>query len=205
MKIANQLQSSAGTLWSNFKAAWGESRIVKIANQLQSSAGTLWSKFKTAWGTRTLSIKNKLATSAATLWNNLKSGWSNKSLSLKVTYSTNVSALKKAVYKALGLAGWPTLQFAARGGIVRSATLLGNTLVGEAGMEAIVPLENHTEWMDKVAQRLASQLNGSRESTSGQPILVQVVLDGRVVGQTAVDYINGQARANGVHPLGAYL
>lgn len=204
VKIGNSLKNAAGTLWSTFKAAWGDSHAVKIINTLQSAAATLWSSFKAAWGTRTVSIQNKLATSAATLWNNLKSGWANKTLSLTVTYSTNVSALKKAVYKALGLSGWPTLKFAARGGIVSSATLMGNTLVGEAGMEAIVPLENHTEWMDKVAQRLASQLNGGSGS-SRQPVIVQVVLDGRVVGQTAVDYINHQARANGVHPLGAYL
>lgn len=203
--IGNSLKNAAGTLWSGFKEAWGDSHAVKVINTLKSSAATLWSSFKAAWGSRAVTIQNKLATSAATLWNNLKSGWKNKSLSLKVTYSTNVSALKKAVYKALGLSGWPTLKFAARGGIVSSAALMGNTLVGEAGMEAIVPLENHTEWMDKVAQRLASQLNGGGERAVRQPLMVQVVLDGRVVGQTAVDYINHQARANGVHPLGAYL
>lgn len=42
----------------------------------------------------------------------------------------------------------------ATGGIVNSATLFGNSLIGEAGKEAIVPLERNTEWIDNVASRL---------------------------------------------------
>lgn len=201
--VTDKLKNSAFELWSSLKSTWGE-RSLSIRNYLQSSAAALWSGFKTAWGSRVLSIQNKLATSAATLWNNLKSGWKNKNLSLTVTYSTSVGALKTAVYKALGLAGWPSLKFAARGGIVPAASLFGSTLVGEDGMEAIIPLERHTEWMDRVADRLAAKLEGGSGRQSA-PMVVQVVLDGRVVGQTAVDYINRQARAGGVHPLSAYL
>ncbi len=47
----------------------------------------------------------------------------------------------------------------ARGGIVDGATLIG---AGEAGREAIVPLERHTEWMDDLARRVARALGGAR-------------------------------------------
>ncbi len=44
-----------------------------------------------------------------------------------------------------------------RGGIVDGATLIG---AGEAGREAIIPLERHTQWIDAVAGRLAELLEG---------------------------------------------
>ena len=43
----------------------------------------------------------------------------------------------------------------AKGGIVDGATLIG---AGEAGREAIIPLERHTQWIDAVAGRLARLL-----------------------------------------------
>lgn len=46
----------------------------------------------------------------------------------------------------------------AKGGVVSSATTL---IAGEAGREAIVPLENNTGWLDMVAARIAESINGS--------------------------------------------
>ena len=43
----------------------------------------------------------------------------------------------------------------AAGGIVTSPTL---AMVGEAGKEAIMPLENNTEWLDKLADKLANKM-----------------------------------------------
>ena len=50
--------------------------------------------------------------------NGLKNAFSAKKLGLNVTYDTNVGSVKKAVYKALGLQGWPKLSFLAQGGWV---------------------------------------------------------------------------------------
>lgn len=44
----------------------------------------------------------------------------------------------------------------ARGGIVDMATI---AMVGESGREAVIPLENNTEWIDKFATAIASKLN----------------------------------------------
>ena len=43
----------------------------------------------------------------------------------------------------------------ATGGIVSSPTL---AMVGEAGKEAIMPLENNTEWLDQLADKLSSKM-----------------------------------------------
>ena len=52
-----------------------------------------------------------------------------------------------------------SIQWYAKGGIVDGATLIG---AGEAGKEAIVPLERHTEWIDAVAMKIAALLGNEK-------------------------------------------
>lgn len=52
------------------------------------------------------------------------------------------------------------VQWYAKGGVVDGATLIG---AGEAGKEAIVPLERNTEWIRMVAKGLADELFGDGE------------------------------------------
>lgn len=70
------------------------------------------------------------------------------------------------------------------GGIVNNPGRGVPLTAGEAGREAILPLDNNTEWMDVLAMKLAN-LGGS----SGG--IVQVVIDGKVVAQ-AVNKANRQ-------------
>ena len=64
------------------------------------------------------------------------------------------------IAKLLGIGAIPHLaiQWYAKGGIVDGATLLG---AGEAGKEAIVPLERNTEWIDMVAKGIIDGLTGN--------------------------------------------
>lgn len=206
VSIANSLANTASTLWTKFKESWG-SRAVSITNSLANTAGSLWTAFKKGWGTRAISITNTLKNTASSLWENFKKSWSTKSLGLKVTWvTTGLSALQSAVSATLfGGKGWPKLAFAARGGIVDKATLFGNLVAGEDGKEAIIPLENHTEWIDKVAERIGQRVSGNSASSQPVTINVTVTLDGKVVGKSVVNYVNGEARRTGVHPLAAYI
>lgn len=79
----------------------------------------------------------------------------------------------------------------AKGGIVDSATL---AVVGEQGKEAVVPLENNLEWLDKLAGMLNDRMGGS-----SKPIVLNV--DGKRFGEIAVDSINGITRQRGSIPL----
>lgn len=85
----------------------------------------------------------------------------------------------------------------ARGGVFDKPTLFtsGGRLggLGEAGAEAIVPLENNTEWLDKIADRLSDKLGGGRN------IVLQV--DGKTFGQISVDSINALTKQTGNLPL----
>lgn len=85
----------------------------------------------------------------------------------------------------------------ARGGVFDKPTLFtsGGRLggLGEAGAEAIVPLENNTQWLDKIADMLSDKLGGGRN------IVLQV--DGKTFGQISVDSINALTKQTGNLPL----
>lgn len=80
----------------------------------------------------------------------------------------------------------------ARGGVFEKPTIMsyGNSLqgLGENGAEAVVPLENNTEWLTKIADMLSQRMDG-------RPIILTV--DGKVFGQTAIRTINENTKSTG--------
>lgn len=191
--ILDVLRNGAAVLWNGFSALWG-SPAAGITDFLCNGASVLWANFSALWGSRAVSIVNTLKNSAASLWEQFRSGWAGRTLGLKISYNSNVGGVKKAVYRALGLSGWPRISFAARGGVFRSATL---TMLGEAGTEAVVPLENNTGWMDVMAQKLGDRMGG----TGGGSITVPVYIGGEKLAETVVNVLNAQTRCTGVNPL----
>lgn len=79
----------------------------------------------------------------------------------------------------------------AHGGVFDTPTLFSHNGsiggLGENGAEAIVPLENNTEWLDRIAERLGAG--------SSRPIILQV--DGKTFAETSVDSINALTRQTG--------
>ena len=81
----------------------------------------------------------------------------------------------------------------AKGGVFDKPTLFpyGNGSIGglgEAGAEAVVPLENNTKWLDKIAEKLSAK-------QGNKPIVLEV--DGKVFAQTSIDSINQLTRQSG--------
>lgn len=74
----------------------------------------------------------------------------------------------------------------AKGGVVDSATI---AMIGEAGKEAVVPLENNTEWMNLLADKIASRSN--------TPSKIVLMLDGRELGWASIGAINNITRQTG--------
>lgn len=69
----------------------------------------------------------------------------------------------------------PSIPYLAKGGIINQPTL---AMVGEAGKEAVMPLEKNTDWIDKLADKISSRIGaGGREK-----INVNVVLEGDAAG-----------------------
>lgn len=69
----------------------------------------------------------------------------------------------------------------AKGGIIDSATL---AVVGEQGKEAVVPLENNLEWLDKLSGMLAERMGGAGST----PIVLEV--DGKTFAETSINTMN---------------
>ena len=88
----------------------------------------------------------------------------------------------------------------AKGGVFDNPTLFGYGGgiggLGENGAEAVVPLENNLEWLDKLAGMLDDRMQGNGKST---PIILQV--DGKTLAQVSVDNINKLTRQTGKMPL----
>jgi phage-related protein len=84
----------------------------------------------------------------------------------------------------------PQIPLLAKGGVVDSATL---AMIGERGKEAVVPLENNTEWMDKLAEKLAARTSA--------PSRIVLTLDGKELGWANINSINSITKQTGSLPL----
>ncbi len=78
----------------------------------------------------------------------------------------------------------------ARGGIVNNPGRGVTATVGEAGAEAVLPLENNTDWMDALAERLASKI-GAGDTT------VVLKLDSKTLSKEVIKATNRRAYLTG--------
>ena len=110
-------------------------------------------------------------------WTDLKNWWSKLELpafKIKKPHlswtSTPATGWIANVLKTLGLpTSLPKLnvQWYAKGGIIDKASLIG---AGEAGKEAIIPLERNTEWISRVAHEMREQASRQNASPFGGDI-----------------------------------
>lgn len=80
----------------------------------------------------------------------------------------------------------PLIPKLATGGIVTSAT---HAVIGEAGREAVLPLDNNTEWMDALADRIASR--------NKAPSTIVLKVGERELGRATIDAINSNTMQTG--------
>lgn len=85
---------------------------------------------------------------------------------------------------------FPHLNLLATGGIVTSPTL---AVVGEAGPEAVMPLQNNTEWIDM----LADKINSSPNSSTGQPVNLTVQIGEDKIATKLINLINEKTQMSG--------
>ena len=78
----------------------------------------------------------------------------------------------------------------AEGGIA-TRSILAN--IGENGREAVLPLENNTQWMDKLADKIASRNSG--------PTRIVLSVDGKELGYATIDSFNKIYKQTGTLPL----
>ena len=131
-----------------------------------------------------------------------------KNIGLNVTYSTWVSADNEKVYKALGLPGFPYLNWYtyAEGGfpsvgemfIAREA---GPELVGQIGKKTAVA--NNDQIISGIESGVYRAMVAANSTSSGGTQTIRIIneIDGDVVGEKVIKYHNGKVMQTGASPL----
>lgn len=164
----------------NLKNSWinkANTMSSKVGGQLSTIAdlGTWGDKInalKTAWSDKSAFFKaTTTAMSSIETWKNkitdLYNAWKGKSVDFSIKFSAAADDLKKwidsnvfskirSVFRKVPILKDYVDKIAfARGGIVTEAT---NAIIGEAGTEAVVPLENNTGWLKKISNMMLDGL-----------------------------------------------
>ena len=172
-QFTTSVKNDATTWWSNTKTYWSGKvgAVQQFTTSVKNEASTWWSNVKTWWSGKvgTLSVGVSILNQASTWWSNVKSWWSEKAGNLTTTLNVKTPHIKinwgtvTAFGKSFDYPKGFNLEWYAKGGILDGAQIfgmLGNNFLGggEAGREAVLPLESHTEWMDTLAEKVRSGL-----------------------------------------------
>lgn len=219
----NSISTAASNAWGKLKngakSAWEgiKSVFVSIPNWFKEKFQSAWQKVKdvfSAGGQIFNGIKEGIVNAFKTVVNAIISGINTvvaipfNAINKVLNTLRNISILGVSPFGWISTFSVPQIPLLARGGIVNDPTL---AMIGEHGQEAIIPLENNTEWMRKIAQEMATELRASNDSmmedirATLHAILanmgVDIVLsDGviagrvdRILGQTAMRKMRGNA------------
>lgn len=191
--VWESIKSKIVSIWDGIKSS--------ISNAINNVKSTISSGFNSALSTAT-SIFTSIKTTITNIINGARDTVKNAIDKIKsfFNFSWSLPKLKMPHIKISGSfslippsAPKFSIEWYANGGVFDFPTLFGYGRgkiggLGENGAEAIVPLEKNTEWLDKIADRLASKLGNNT-------VIMEV--DGKVFGQVAVDSINGLTRQTG--------
>ena len=203
--IVQPIKNAFSGMWDNLKNG-AKNAWTGIKNAFGSVATWFKDKFSQAWN----NVKNIFSTGGK-IFTGLKDGIANV---FKTVVNGIIGGINKAIAvpfnainkmlnsirnaEFLGIAPFkgmwkqnplsvPEIPKLARGGIVDSATI---AMIGEQGKEAIVPLENNTEWIDKLASKINAPANG-------KPVKVVLNVDGKAFAETSISTINDLTRQTG--------
>ncbi len=189
--------------WNAVTEWWGEKKLsVKTAVEgIRGKAEEKWNAATEWWGERKLSVsttvenlKNKLIRS----WNTAKTWWSKNvklsipKLNFHVEYNNKVTGVKKAIVKALGLSGWPSLKFYANGGFPDMGQLFvarerGAEMVGNIGGKTAVA--NNDQITTAIAAAVGPAVYDAMMSAMANGDSGQINLNLELGGQKITDYV----------------
>lgn len=198
--------------WNGIKNAWGsvKSWFSGVWDGIKNVFGNVSDWFKNVFTNAWTAVKNVFSTGGK-IFDGIKDGILN---GLKTVINGIITGINKVIavpfnglnsalktIKNIEIVGikpfsWistisvPQIPKLAKGGIVDEATL---AVIGEKGREAVVPLENNTEWMDRFIDKLLARSNGQAT------FIFQV--GETELGRAAARGINNITRQTGTIPL----
>ena len=158
-----------------------------------------WDQLQSKITDKLAGLKTSVTQAAAKIKNAFSFSWSLPRL--KVPHlSIDWQETGSAFARFFGVSAIPhiNVQWYAKGGILDGAQIfgrMGSSLLGggEAGREAVLPLDRNTEWMDRIADRVVSRLGTSGDVNA----TINLVVDGRVLVKYVIQGLRAQARASG--------
>lgn len=190
-----------------FTASYWSTKFESIRSAASSKMEAVKTTFKNAWSSLTSWFSSSVAPKFTV------TNWTNKFSSIK-TAAKNVfngvisvietainSIIKKLNTVSFSIPSWVpkvggksfginlrtiSIPRLAEGGIAVSSTLAN---IGEKGKEAVLPLENNTEWMDTLADKIASR--------NQAPTKIVLEVDGRELGWASINNINNITKQTG--------
>lgn len=202
-KVITPMGEGFSALWEKIKEVFSP-----VVSWFSEVFGKAWSAVKnvfSTWGEFFSGLWTKIKNTFSKLGSSIGSAIGD---AVKSGINGVISMIENTINKAIGLINGAidlinklpgvsvskinklTLPRLAKGGVVDTATI---AMIGEAGKEAVVPLENNTEWMDKLADRLAQR--------NGTPSKIVLTLDGKELGWANINSINNITKQTGSLPL----
>ena len=171
-----------GTIEKTFndaKETWKSITSGEAVKTLKTKLDSAWNSIKEKWD----SIKSKAAT--------LTLSFSVASKSIKTWINDNVIKKINNAFDKTSLLSWINVPYLAHGGIVNGAT---TAVIGEAGAEAVIPLERNTGGIQKIAQRL-SQFMGNDANEEVSDMLMTIITILEELDLTTVVQLDGETIA----------
>lgn len=208
--ILESIKTTINTIFNAIK-----STITTIMGTIQSGISTALSSIKTTWSNMWESMKTTVINIFNGIWSSIKGVINSiiggiEKMANGVINGINgmIGALNNLSFDVpdwvpeigggtfgfniptIGNVSIPRL---AKGGVVDQATI---AMIGEAGQEAVVPLENNTRWMDKVAARIGEIISMNIRAIIGemdsggewQTIHTTVLLDSKTLVEQTDKY-----------------
>lgn len=201
--VWNDLKANSSIIWEEIKTT-----ISSKWDELKTKCSTTWENIKTEFNNIVTFVKTTFSTGWNTAWEGVKTIFSNVFNSLIGIAKAPINAVIKMVNKlieglnslSIDIPDWdifgdlagesfgvtiPKIPMLAKGGVIDSPTL---AMVGEAGKEAVVPLENNTGWIDTLANKIVGILGANSNSinTEQQGGDIIFMLDGSIIGRVAI-------------------
>lgn len=168
-----------------FGAAW--EGIKQIFSNWGSFFSGLWDTIKNTFSKLGTSIGDAISDAVKSGINGIITLIENRINKAIGIINGAIDLINKLPGVSVGKIGTLTLPRLATGGIVTSSIIAN---IGEAGREAVLPLDRNTGWMDALADKIIE-----RQGASGTPIILQV--DGKTFAQTTVRTVNDLTRQTG--------
>lgn len=180
--IWNSIKTTVSTVWNGIKTT-----ISTVVDTIKTSISNVLSNISSIWSTMWNGMKTTVTNIFDGIWSSIKGVINSilggiESMANGVIRGINgmIDAMNNLSFDVPdwvpGIGGEtfgfniPTLSTVslprlAAGGVVDQATV---AMIGEAGKEAVVPLENNTGWMDKIAARLGEIISVNMQAIIGE-------------------------------------